>query len=348
MFPLCKAFAVNTLSKCEHSNEERSFIGTWTHIELQKAIEKGYEIVKIYEAHHFEHTSDKLFKGYMDYFVGMKQKSAKNNNPGLKSVAKLFCNSLWGKFGQMQNMSQNVFVNTKSEFFNKLLSDKYEKITFNIHNENLCEFSFIMKDEYSGDNSNNNPYICASTTSYARLKLYEALNMLSEKVLYYDTDSVICNVNKNEQGLQTSKESGCWEREDPCVESEIHEFISSGPKSYEFKCYDSNRDVLKIKGFTLNHECSKILKYRVLETLIDKMVINKDDDSEISTPYTTFVRNKKEKNIKIENRDKRFTVTFDKRVILAWRSPSNCGAPPLHILRNEDNNINIDTVPDGY
>ena len=49
MFPLCKTCA-DTLNKtpCTHSEQERSILGTWCHVELMKAIEKGYQILKIH------------------------------------------------------------------------------------------------------------------------------------------------------------------------------------------------------------------------------------------------------------------------------------------------------------
>ena len=46
MFPLCKT-CVDTLNQnpCTHTDEERAILGTWCHVELMKAIEKGYEVI---------------------------------------------------------------------------------------------------------------------------------------------------------------------------------------------------------------------------------------------------------------------------------------------------------------
>ena len=41
------------------------------------------------------------------------------------------------------------------------------------------------------NNYNTNVFIAAFTTSWARIRLYEALDILGEQVLYYDTDSII-------------------------------------------------------------------------------------------------------------------------------------------------------------
>ena len=50
---------------CSHDNNERSFIGTWATDEVNKAIYKGYKILKVYKVWHFDKTSDDLFKGFM-------------------------------------------------------------------------------------------------------------------------------------------------------------------------------------------------------------------------------------------------------------------------------------------
>ncbi len=63
-FPLCKQCVTDNSEKCIHSEEERAFWGTFTTIEVEKAIEKGYRILKIHEIWHFEETSTDLFSEY--------------------------------------------------------------------------------------------------------------------------------------------------------------------------------------------------------------------------------------------------------------------------------------------
>ena len=129
MFPLCKT-CVDTKNKnpCTHTDQERAIRGTWCHVELEKAIEKGYEVLTIHEVWHWEETSDTLFKEYVDTFLKIKQEASGyppdcvtdeqkrryveeyeqhegiqlnhqeiEYNPGLRYLAKLVLNSLWGK-----------------------------------------------------------------------------------------------------------------------------------------------------------------------------------------------------------------------------------------------------------
>ena len=86
LFPLCKTCAqqqikqqptINKRSeKCPHSSEERSLTGTWTTLELEKAIENGYVIAYIYEVWHFQQRSKELFESYIKAFMKLKQQAS--------------------------------------------------------------------------------------------------------------------------------------------------------------------------------------------------------------------------------------------------------------------------------
>ena len=75
---MCKTCAeTRNQNKCEHSDNERSFIGTWTTDEVNKAIEKGYKVIRTYEVWHFDKSTDDLFKGYIRRFMKIKLESSK-------------------------------------------------------------------------------------------------------------------------------------------------------------------------------------------------------------------------------------------------------------------------------
>ena len=131
VFTLCKQCAVDEQQEpCEHDDFERNINGTWTHPELQKAVEKGYEIVSVDEAWHWEENkwTTELFSDYINTFYTVKEESSGwpswvetegdkdkhcrqvkkldgvqldpgnvEKNPGLRQVAKLALNSLWGE-----------------------------------------------------------------------------------------------------------------------------------------------------------------------------------------------------------------------------------------------------------
>ena len=58
-------------------------------------------------------------------------------NSGLRQIAKLCLNSLWGKFGQRTNLGKSEIVKTKEELYKIIFNDKYENIE--LLNPNLSE-----------------------------------------------------------------------------------------------------------------------------------------------------------------------------------------------------------------
>jgi hypothetical protein len=62
MFPLCKTCTDNLQQeRCHHTDQERALEGTWVTLELIKALEMGYRLVKIHEIWHFPERSDNLY-----------------------------------------------------------------------------------------------------------------------------------------------------------------------------------------------------------------------------------------------------------------------------------------------
>ena len=57
---LCRSCAENLEDFCTHDDEGRALYGTWTSIEIHKAIEHGYKIITVYEIYHYENRK-KIF-----------------------------------------------------------------------------------------------------------------------------------------------------------------------------------------------------------------------------------------------------------------------------------------------
>ena len=108
-------------------------------------------------------------------------------NAGLRSIAKLCLNSLWGKFGKRSNMSQTKYVMEVSEFYEILLDDKLDNKNFQFINDDMVQMTYNFKDQFVDNSKNTNICIACFNTSHARLMLYDKLNYLNEKVFYFDT-----------------------------------------------------------------------------------------------------------------------------------------------------------------
>jgi hypothetical protein len=85
LFTLClKCAHEKNQSTCSHSDEERALTGTWVTLELDKAVEKGYKIIKTYEIWHFNEKSQYdpasktggLWTGYIDHALKTKQEAS--------------------------------------------------------------------------------------------------------------------------------------------------------------------------------------------------------------------------------------------------------------------------------
>ena len=82
--------------------------------------------------------------------------------------------------------------------------------------------------------------IAAFVTCHARLKLLSELNRLQERVLYFDTDSIIFLSKKNFYEPELGDFLGELTNEISSKDgSFISEFISAGPKKYwHYKMYN--------------------------------------------------------------------------------------------------------------
>ena len=226
------------------------------------------------------------------------------------------CDHIRSKFGQRSNMSQTKYVTEVSEFYEILLDDKLDNTNFQFINDDMVQMTYNFKDQFVDNSNNTNIYIACFTTSHARLMLYNKLDYLKEKVLYFDTDSIIYV----DDGTKTGDMLGDMTNE--LSGKGITNFVSTGPKSYSFK-YGDNDEKSAIKGFTLNHENSSILNHNSMSKIVKKQI----------RELTIINENKitrKNREIVNEYFEKVFKFGYDKRVI-------------KHVDENH-----IDTLPYGY
>jgi len=335
--------------------------GVWSSCELKKAIEKGYKITRIYKVYHFENKSNNLFKPYVSKFLKIKQEASgfpdwveteedkdkyiqkylteqgiqldKNNiefNAGLRAIAKLCLNSLWGKFGQRTNMPMTEIVNDKAKYNNIVFNDKYKDHNLFFIDDERVEINYRMVDEYVEDSLNTNIAIASFTTSSARLRLYEGLDLLNHQVLYHDTDSIVYiydKENKNHKQLELGDNLGEWTDE---LEGKkmIGTFISGGPKNYSYETDDGEYHT-KIKGFTLNYDACRVLNHNNMISMIDQFVDSGEVDK-LKVDYDMIQRHK-DKKLTNYKQYKEYGFCYDKRII-----------------QDVDEYGNIDTLPIGY
>ncbi len=347
MFPLCHECAINeNQENCDHSQEQRSIVGTWVVDEVKAAIKQGYEILEFFEMVEYQ-IKFGYFKKFVDFFYKIKIESSGIphgysedtldqyieevreregiilerdkfiKNPALRSLCKLSLNASYGKYGQSHKTKTRIIRHARELI--EILAEPREKIhSLYILNSETIIVSF-EKDE-TLPVPNTNVALAAYVTCTARLRLHQVLQTLGTKVCYFDTDSVIylekLGHNPRDLGLPVGPFLG--ELTNELLEygegSYIDVFSSGGPKSYSFRVVDSNKRILKTvtkcKGITLNSRNEEILNFN---TMSDIACENRDQTLNL---VTRKFKQKKRGGVVIYDETKKWRFNVRKRKVV--------------------------------
>ena len=218
-----------------------------------------------------------------------------------------------GKFAQRLDLSKTERLTEPKELYAYLDSDLYVVKDAQLVNDETVEIQYVAKEGFVEENDKVNIVIAAFTTAYARLKLYDLLDLLQERVLYYDTDSVVYVHEPGKPDPPLGDYLG--ELTDELKGDYITTFISGGPKNYGYVT-NTGEAILKIRGITLTYDASKTLNINVMRDLVDSYVIDGDRHEKvtITIPYK-ITRDKKEKNIVTKRTKKDYRVVYNKRIV---------------------------------
>jgi hypothetical protein len=285
---------------CRHKDEERAFYPTITHLELHEALRQGYKVDRFYRAWHWDEDlwRDDLFKPYIKMFLKIKvessgwPKEAENDpikqrefleqyremgidldpakmkfNPGMRAIAKLALNSLWGKFSMRNNLSTSEVVKSPHRFY-QLVQDHTKEICIpHVINGDTVRVVIKSREEYIEPHSCSNIVISLWCTSAARMVLYRYMQESEANgwnVMYTDTDSIIAIGPRGTQPFKFGDQLGEMSREH--ASKQILRFVSGGAKQYGL-LFDKGQ-LLKIRGFTLDHKTSQKIDFEVMEQLV--------------------------------------------------------------------------------
>ena len=287
-------------------------------LELVKAVEKGYTLVKIHEVWHFppEQRRTGLFKDYVNTWLKLKQESAGwpswcqiveqkrdyilryqeregirlditsiAKNPGRKATAKLMLNSFWGKFGERVNKPTTVTVKDPAHLFSLISDAAVDLSTLRLCTDDILEAVYASVQENAVKGTKTNIFEAAFTTCHARLKLYESLDTLQQQVLYYDTYSVVYKWRPGQPSIAIGDFLG--DMTDEFDGDVITEFVSGGAKNYGYQTR-GGKVVCKVPGFTLNVRGSAILNFNTMKDNIVSELDSPQDSRRnlnIVTPY---------------------------------------------------------------
>lgn len=234
-------------------------------------------------------------------------------NPVKRTIAKLFLNCLWGKFAQRLQLPKIEYL-TQQEQLTKMLQDtilevKGIELLNNLKkpDSDMILINYVEKKDFIEDCPFGNVVLAAFTTAHARLHLYDTLEKLGERVLYFDTDSIIYQHVDGLYNPTIVNSLGGWT--DELEGGHITKFMSGGPKNYAFET-DTGKTVQKVKGLTLNHRASQIVTMDALE----KMIFNQLPDVTVNYPHK--IQRTKRHELLTKPFTKKYQIVYDKRQII--------------------------------
>ena len=189
----------------------------------------------------------------------------------------------------------------------------------------MIRVQFRMVGElFVKSNNKVNVTIASFTTAYARLKLYDLLDLLQDRVLYYDTDSVFYVHKPGEPEPPLGDYLGDLTNELK-GDDYITLFVSGGPKNYAYQT-KNGKSVTRIRGFTRDYATSTVLSYDMMKELVCLYVDPEEENEKVTVTRDNIVRDKKESKIYTKKQKKDYRIVYNKRVV----------------------NENYETVPYGY
>lgn len=196
------------------------FQGTFTNLEINKALSLGYRFEKVIKGALFRNGGH-IFKTFIDHFYNLRKNTS---DPVDKIIYKDIMNHLYGRLG-INELREQVSLEQKPG--SKILATfKYTDYEIRLYSKEKKIFTY------------SNPVLSSFVTSYARLKLYEYFEKCNFDVYYCDTDSIFSRTL-----LETSNELGEMKLEDT-----LSEACFLLPKTYAYR-NDIGEVVKKMKGF---------------------------------------------------------------------------------------------------
>ena len=146
------------------------------------------------------------------------------------------------------------------------------------------------------------------------------LRQLDDRVLYFDTDSVIYTSKPGDWEPEPGNILGDWDNQLEPGESHIVSFTSLGPKTYSYVT-DTGRVEIKAKGISQNGFTENILGPDLQQTVValtgetfTRLLDNKEDKLQIIYP-SHLKKNSKDCSIRTVVLSKTILPVYDKRIL---------------------------------
>ena len=218
-FKLLKSFGDN-INEIIYPKHKCTMYGTWTNLELKRAVELGYKVQKIKWTINFAEAEINPLK---EFVLNMYEQRKKNELG--KTFYKLVLNNLHGKFAQ-RTQKKNFEIGDVG------LAPQMKEKEFNIYTR-IDDFNYLYtKDLGINYGRNYAPIISAYVTAKARDLLYnEAIKIPIQDLLYLSIDGIIFkgdHINKYKIGKEIGEmkyvrfNEKKWKRKDNNMEKQLY------------------------------------------------------------------------------------------------------------------------------
>lgn len=274
---------------------------TFTSVELNRAIDMGYVVTKVYRADRYNRAASK-WRGLLSTMYLLKMRNSQNpptlenqermkrefkeridldlgdmnlwkKNPTLKQICKTPPTSAWGKHAETVDHPQSFIIDDSMheegfDFYRSLQNNRNEIKDFvQLGDRTIYRYketrSIKRPDMHRG-------YLpCAVfVTSYGRLKLWEEMNKLGKRVLMHDTDSIQYIHQEGGYDIPEGDCIGDWETEDFEKDNGgINGYVSIGPKSYGNRAVNG-KEFIKCKGVSVKLAHEKLLNFDEMRDIL--------------------------------------------------------------------------------
>lgn len=176
-------------------------------------------------------ATDKLFKEFIDHWISIKNESTINGNAGMRTIAKLMLNNLYGKFA------------SRPTGFSKIPYFENGEVKYRLSEEEERAMMYVP--------------IGAAITAYARAKTIRSAQANYDRFIYADTDSLHLKGTEMPDNIEIDNvKLGAWK----------HESTFTRAKFIRAKSYIEEIDgKLKVTCAGLPENCHKLVTWENFE-----------------------------------------------------------------------------------
>ena len=273
--------------------------GSWGTQELELAIRQGYVVEEIFEVYHWtqDERSDTLLRGYIAFFMQMKQeaegwkklggssedpseeekdilvertylqsgelvrirKELVKKNPVKRQMSKLFLNSLWGKFCQKKQVDSFTTIHSYQQFAELWFDARNDQkgFAFRFIGGTTWKVRVRRKVEFTTSNRRYNIFLAAKVTEWARCILHERMLLIGSKRVLYCDTDSIMFYYPKLYPKLDGVGLGNWIDEYP--DDTITKLFAIAPKFYYLEMENNGHSLLKSKGIQMTHGNKRLI-----------------------------------------------------------------------------------------